>query len=1024
MCETRGIRRVASLVALVLFVCAQTFPASAATTSNSPAENLVFRSWGTEAGLPQNTVNTMVQTRDGYLWLGTREGLTRFDGVRFTVFGLGDGLQSVDVQVLLEDRQGTLWVGTSGGGLSRLIDGQIENVALPQRSLAGDSVQSLAEDAEGRLWVGTRAGLAVYQDGGFITNQAVLAVERAPVSALMRDRSGMMWIATSAFGLMQFDGRQAVESPGPVGNERIAAYCLLQDRAGNIWASVGNGTVLCRSAGQWHRYGQTNGLPFEYVTCMTEEPDGTIWAGSLDHGLYRFQDGYFSGIQQEDGLSASDIRCIKPDREGNLWVGTRTGGLNRLSRRKLVTYGLAQGLTNDFTRSVAETKDGELWVGTIGGGLYRGINGKFAATANEGAAPRHAFVSTVLARADGSVWFGANLGLFRCVSGEIKESFLNEPWLKQDGVTALCEDGKGGLWIGTSGSKLVHYQDGQFTLFPHRVARGVVTALAQQPDGFLWVGSDGGGLKRVRLGDEEVLSVTNGLVSHSIRTLYLDAAGSLWIGTTGGGLGRWRDNKLVSFTTRQGMGADTISQIIEDDDGDLWLGCSRGVFRVRKADLEKLAAGELSLINPRSYGLNEGMPVEECSSGFSPAGLKTRAGLLCFSTVKGLVLIDPRKQETDAAPPDVLLEEVRVNGRVQTVRSKAAMPKGDGSSPPLSAQSMDPQLLISIGGRDVEFDYTAISFIAPEKVRFRYTLAGLDAGWIEAGARRTAFYHAIPPGEYLLQVMVCSANSTWSKPTEVVAITVQPFLWETGWFRILAGMVVFGLLAAAVRLFERRRYKRRLARLEMQHAVERERLRISQDMHDHVGAMLTQVSMASDLGQTDSHSQPLLKGHFDRIGDQTRAAVQALDEIVWATNPKNDNLPRFVEYVGRFADECFEFSPIRCWQEVPTNLPNIPLRADERHNVFSAVKEAFNNVLKHSGATEVSLRIEVRDAELVLTVKDNGRGFVPEQVAPGSDGLENMRTRLAECGGRYELKSAPGQGTRVCFRFPLPTEKK
>ena len=996
------------------------FRVSAVTNSISPSEGLVFRSWGTDVGLPQNTVSAMVQTRDGYIWLGTREGLTRFDGVRFTVLGLSDGLQSVDVQTLLEDRKGTLWIGTSGGGLSRLVDGQIENVTLPQRSLAGDNVQSLAEDAEGRLWIGTRAGLAIYQDGVFVTNQAVEITERVPVTAMMRDRSGSMWIATSALGLMQFDGQQVVESRGPPGSERIAAYCLLQDQKGNIWASIGNGTVLYHYADEWHRYGQTNGLPFEYITCMAEEADGTIWAGSLDHGLYRFQDGYFAGVKPADGLSAGDIRCVKPDREGNLWVGTRTGGLNRLSRRKLITYGLAQGLTNDFTRSVAETPDGELWVGTIGGGLYRGVNGRFAGTADEGDAPRHAFVNSVLYRSDGSVWYGANLALFRCVGGEIKENFMKEPWLHLDGVSALCEDEKGGLWIGTTGSKLVHYEAGQFTVFPHRVARGTVTALAQQPDGSLWVGSDGGGLKRVRLGSEEILSVTNGLVSHAIRTLYLDSAGTLWIGTTGGGLGRWREGKVTSFTTKQGMGTDTISQIIGDNEGDLWLGCSRGIFRVRTADLEALASGQISLINPRSYGLNEGMPVEECSSGFAPAGLKTKSGLLCFSTVKGLVLIDPRKQETDAAAPTVILEDVRVNGHIQARHPKTIAGTNVDSLLAAGGQGAEPELTIPAGGRDIEFDYTAISFAAPDKIRFRYTLEGLGGGWIEAGSGRSAFYHAIPAGRYRFQVMVSSANSAWSKPTPLLIITVRPYLWESVWFRIVAGLCVLGLFAIAVRVVERRRYKRRLARLEMQHAVERERLRISQDMHDHIGAMLTQVSMASDLGQTDSHSQPLLRGHFDRIGDQARAAVQALDEIVWATNPKNDNLPRFVEYVCRFADECFEFSPIRCWQEVPTKLPNTPLRADVRHNVFSAVKESFNNVLKHSGATEVSLRIVVENSEVVLTVKDNGRGFVPEQTKPGSEGMENMKTRLVECGGHSDLKSSPGQGTVVNFYFPLP----
>jgi signal transduction histidine kinase len=453
------------------------------------------------------------------------------------------------------------------------------------------------------------------------------------------------------------------------------------------------------------------------------------------------------------------------------------------------------------------------------------------------------------------------------------------------------------------------------------------------------------------------------------------------------------------------------------------LGCSHGIFRVSKTELEELAAGKRRQINPRRFGLNEGMPVEECSSGFCPAGLRTRSGLLCFSTVKGLVLMDPRKQETDLPPPNVLLETVQIGGRNRLLAAESPGDSPDSAGAASADLSALPHLTASAADSDIEFNYTAIRFAAPERLRFRYRLKGLNESWIEAGTRRSATYPSIPAGEYAFQVMVCAANSGWSQPVSLAAITIQPRLWQRGWFQVLAGLTILSLLGAVIRVVERRRYKRRLARLEMLHAVERERLRISQDMHDHVGAMLTQVSMASDLGQTDSHEQPLLKGHFGRIGDQARAAVRALDEIVWATNPKNDNLPRFAEYICRFCDECFEYSAIRCWQEVPTNLPNLPLRADVRHNVFSALKEAFNNVLKHSGATEVSLRLERLDSEVRLTVKDNGRGFVPGTTAVGEDGLGNMRARLAECGGRMELHSAPGQGTIVRLRFPLPGEK-
>ncbi|MGO8930452.1 MAG: two-component regulator propeller domain-containing protein [Limisphaerales bacterium] len=1001
----------ASTSALGLFLLRAV--ATVAATNPPPiGEGLVIRAWGTGAGLPQNTVNAIAQTPDGYLWLGTRDGLARFDGVRFTVFSLRDSLQSVEIQTLYVNRKGTLWIGTSGGGLSRWVKGRIENVTLPHELVAPDTVTAFAEDAAGRLWIGTVAGLSLWQDDRFVEIPELATLARASVRALRCDRSGGMWIATGSRGLYEFRGQRLAESQGPPGNERIAAYCLLEDSGSNLWASVGNGTVLCRRAGKWGSYTQTNGLPFAFVTCLAQESGGTLWAGSLDDGLYYFQGGRFIALRKEQGLLANDIRSLYPDREGNLWVGTRTGGLNRLSRRKVLSYGAAQGLTNDYARGVAETADGTLWVATTGGGLSRWGPGGF-----EPIAPYYAFAESVLATRDGSLWWGAARGLLCWRDGQMSSSYTNETWVRSASVTALCEDGQGGLWVGTSEGRLVHSEDGKFVEFPLRVARGPITGLAQGANGELWVGSTAGGVQRIRLGSDVILSVRN-LPSQSIRTLYLDHDGSLWIGTAGGGLSRWRDGRVTTLTAQQGLGADTIVQIVEDDDGYLWLGCGRGILRVRKSALNELAAGTTTFIHPRAFGVNDGMPVEECSSGFSPAGLKTKSGMICFSTVKGLVLLDPHRQETSAPPPNVLLEEVLVDGKVRTSEARP-VGKPDRSTAESGDALPAREITIQPGGRELELHYTGISFGSPEKLRFRYRIQGLDRDWVEAGERRTAYYHHLAPGSYLFTVLACNADGVWSKDKPLLYLTVEPYVWESTWFRIVAAVGALGLLAGSARLVERRRYKRRLALLETRHAVERERLRISQDMHDDIGSILTQVSQLSDLGQSEGGAQPPARGLFERIGAQARAAVQALDEIVWATNPKNDNLPRFAEYVCRFADEFFEDTTVRCWQEVPTDLPNVPLRADLRHNVFLAVKEAFSNVLKHSRTTEVWLRLVLVDSRVSLEIEDNGLGFNPQQTSPGGNGLDNMQTRLAECGGEAEILSHPGKGTKLRFGFPL-----
>jgi len=980
----------------------------------SLASSPIIRSWGTEAGLPQNTVTSMVQSPDGYLWLGTRDGLARFDGVRFKVFTLESGLPNVDISCLFEDRQGVLWIGTYGGGLCRLRQGRIETVSDPGHHPGSDAITCLQEDATGRLWVGTAGGLRFFRDGKWAEDASCAGLPESSITCLRRSGDGAtMWIASVTSGLMSYREGHLDPCPGPTGHEKIFAQSLLEDSQCRLWAGIGNGMVLCREKGRWRIFSETNGLPFAYITSLAEDPGGTIWAGSLDDGLYRFDGARFNVIRKTDGLSAEDIRSLYCDPEGNLWVGTRTGGLNCLSKRHLLAMAGAQGLTDDFTRSVAETVDGTLWVGTIGGSLYQGGLSGFHPFRPDPVGPliyHYAHVDSVLAMPDGSLWWGSAGGaLMRWKNNRLANCFTNEPWLRNASVTALQNDHHDGIWIGTSGGQLLHWQEGHFTALAQQPARAAITSLAVEADDSVWIGSLGGGVKRIQAGGEEVLSILHGLPSASIRTLHLDADGALWIGTTGGGLSVWRKGQLTSFSSSQGLTMRTVSQIVEDDCGFLWMGCNSGIFKVKKKDLLDCADGRLAYVHSRSFGINDGMWATECSGGFCPAGLKTQSGLICISTVRGLVFLNPNEPGDDTAPPQVLLEEVLVNGRVQ----EPVTAGGNAGSPPA------PRIIIPPGIHDLALHYTAIHFSAPEKIGFRYRLEGWDRGWSEVFARRTAYYQYIPPGEYTLHLQACNADGVWGSQDTTLAVTALPFFWETTWFRattLLAGSL---LMAGMLWGLLRHRYRRRLARLQTLNAIERERLRIAKDMHDQIGGMLTQMSQLSDLGLNEMEDPSLLRNRFERIGNRARVAVQSLDEIVWATNPKNDNLASFAEYVSRFSDEFFECTRIRCWQEVPATLPPLPLRTDVRHNVFLAVREAFNNALKHSQGTEVWLRMKLDHRRVTLDIEDNGCGFTPGQVAPGGNGLGNMRTRLAEDGGETVVISAPGRGTCIRFIFTV-----
>lgn len=991
---------------------------------NFSDQGFVIRCWGTEAGLPQNTVMTITQTRDGYLWLGTMAGLARFDGVRFKVFGLSDGLPSLQVRTLFEDANGNLWIGTVGGGLCRMRNGKIERVR--GESVSGDeTISSITADTNGRLWIGSTEGLLLWENDRLFRDEAFASLRRDFIRALLPGRNGSMWISAGSSLYLWQEGKLTAEA-GPDPDLNISPYCLLEDRQGNIWASIGNGKVLCRQPdGVWKRYDQTLGLPFAYVTSLAEDAKGVVWAGSLDAGLYYFEAGRFHQLPAKAGLSDSAVRSLFPDREGNLWVGHRTSGLDRLTASKLVTLGADLGLTNDYVRTVAETSDGQLWLGTTGGGIYRTEAGRLLTLTNTTYNTYYPFVEAVVATRDGSIWWGGSGSLLHWRDGQIVEAFTATPqtwtpnsitldWLFNTGASALLElDSGAGFWVGTTLGRVIRFENGQSQMLTNRFGRGAVTSFIQEPDGALWIGSLAGGLSRLQNGVVTFYSAKDGLHSSHIRALHRSADGVLWIGTGGGGLVRFKDGKFQSFGSQQGLGDDTVSQILEDDQGNLWLGCNRGIFRVRRMELEELADGHRKFVHPQAFGANAGMLAEECTGGSFPTACKLKSGKLAFATVKGVVIIDPRLQEFDSSPPAVVLEEVRADRNTLPLEYSTTT-KGSEKS-----------LIVTIppGSRDCEFHYTGLSFRAPERVRFRFKLSDVDTDWVEADNRRVAYYNPLRPGSYKFHVTACNAAGIWSDQEAVLSVIVLPHFWETRWFRVLIGLTILGLLVGGATTLVRRRYKRRLAILELQNAVARERLRISQDMHDQIGGILTRVSILTDVGQ-DENEEPAVREQFERIGGNVRTAVQGLDEIVWATNPRNDNLPQFADYVGRFADEWFEGTKVRCWHDLPHDLPNLPLRADLRHNVFLAIKEACHNVLKHSGATEVWLRLTVKESRVAVEIEDNGHGFNPDKVSSGGNGLGNMTSRLEENGGRAFIMSAPGKGTivRLTFLIMLPKQ--
>ncbi len=991
-----------------------------------------FRSWQREQGLPQNSIRALAQTSDGYIWAGSDEGVMRFDGVRFSSFGFREKLRSGPVRTLLGDSHGALWIGSVGGGLIRWQDGQFTTYTMRDQ-LPSETITVLAESSAGQIWVGTEAGLAVWEDGRLASMTEAKGFAGKAITALFKDRHGSMWVGVAGMGIFQFVGGKFMPlTDGSVEGLLQDSHCLLVDQAGRIWVGAGDDYVICHEGAEWRRYRIPRHLARPYVSALAEEPDGTVWAGSVSEGLFQFKDGKLNVMDASSGLSDNLIESLLIDREGKLWVGT-DAGLNRLRRKPLISFGQnEEGLGYGAVQGLTEIAPEAIWAGKPSDGLFR-REGKNFNRVMPGGFPRGTpQVNSLLTVRDGSCWAACSHGLLHFKDPKASPNDAKPFALAGLDVISLAEDRDGGVWAGTRDGRLWRLREENWIEQTNPWQKHAITAIVQDKDDSMWIGTEGDGIYRLKAEMHERLGKEGGgLLSDLIRTLYLDAQGALWIGTAGGGLSRYREGHIKTFTTSEGLPDDTISQILEDDAGRLWLGSNRGIACVSKSELEQFSAGKIPGVYPQVYGLAEGMLSEECTGGFCPAGLKTKSGRLWFATLKGIVAVDPRTPAMDSPAPTVVIEEVLMDGmpvnefRGQKSGTMARAENIESREPELKPLSIPP------GKHRLELRYTGMSFDAPERVRFRYRLEGLDPDWVEAGeqgTRRTASYSYVPPGDYQFRVIACNSDGVWNETGANLALKVFPHIWQAKWFIGLAALGLLLSVGSTARLLEKAKGQRRLRHLEQEQALERERARIARDLHDDLGSSLTRISLLSGLARADKDHPAQVEAHINKISQSAEQTVRALEEIVWAVRPGSDSLQSLVEYIAHFANELFEGDSARCRLDLPHNLPARTLPPDMRHNIFLVVKEALTNALKHASAKEVRVQAKARGDTLEILVQDDGRGFVAE-FPPGEgkrNGLGNMRRRAESMGGKLELVSAPGKGTavRLTVNFPPSTKSE
>jgi ligand-binding sensor domain-containing protein/signal transduction histidine kinase len=990
------------------------------------SEDFTIRRWTTDDGLPQNRISGLAQTPDGYIWIGTWFGLVRFDGIRFTVFNRYNtaSLRSDEISALTVAPDGALWMGTREG-LVRLHDGSWKHFD-GRDGLPPGGVWDLAFDQAGTLWISCDEQRVGHFPGKEFTPIHWRYIQEVPSRQLVLLPDGTMSVATPR-GLALLPGANKLAYPF---HSVLAGSGFQGER---IVLKNGEDGIWCASrTNLWHEL--PTGFssiwrartPEVFLDRLFREKNGTLWVGIQNSGLHRFNQLKLEPIKLMEGPRPPSVGPFLEDREGSLWVGT-DAGLFQLRRNAIKSITQADGLPDDEVWSVAPGPDKTIYCATRAG------PGRIHKWHRPESLKVELFAGTrcITASAFGAVWMnGQSNGEVNLI--EFSDPRVKRHWLRNEYVTALYLDREDRLWVGTSHG-------------PHCIAGGKEENLPGLPsseisfsleahDRSMWFGTKRAGLYRWKNGALRRFTVRDGLADDFVIALYEDADGVLWIatanglsrffsgqGTDGGRIatvvadagssrpepGKMGPPSFFNFTTRHGLFDNQINHILEDQHGFLWFSSNRGIFRIARAELNAVAAGKRSEVGCAVYGTADGMVSSETNGEHQPAGCKADDGRLWFPTTKGLVVIDPGDLSTNEVSPAVVIEQVKVDKNLiygeesasSRLRERIRLPPG--------------------AARMLEFDYTANSFVAAEKVRFKVILEGHEDNWrLLDSSERKAFYANLRPGNYRFRVKACNNHGIWNERGAEFAFSLAPKFIQTPWFPAVCALSLLAVSGGFA--FWRLRWQRRLLLAEQNTTLERERSRIAQDLHDDLGSALTGLALEADVAQKNSGRAD---GHaLKRIASGSRALADRMREVVWAINPKCDSADHLAGFFAHYAEDYLSSAGLRCRFELPTEIEHVSLHSEVRYQLFAAFKEALHNVVRHARACVVAITINVAGGVLRIEVQDDGRGLEPMKLgqnASAGDGLENMRHRLASVGGEAKIEFSEGSGTRVILSISL-----
>jgi ligand-binding sensor domain-containing protein/signal transduction histidine kinase len=948
----------------------------------------VHSTWRTDEGLPLNAITRILETRDGYLWIGSQNGLARFDGVRFAVFDNTNTTALPDnwISDLVEDRQGTLWIATSHGGLTYLRDGRFAHL----NGMGNRAAQTLAVDADGSVWVGGAGGLAHLSNGKVIKSYTTTeGLSGNQIRRVLVDKDRSIWIATNGGLSHLVAGRmESYSKKDGLPNNDVLDLHLGAD--GTLRVKTENAETSRWVHGHFESW-KIPGVPGPDVRDMLEDRNGNLWIAGATEGLWRVNGQRVDQFTIKDGLSSETVACLYEDKDGNLWAGTDGGGLERFRDGSITTFAKEEGLSTDSARAVLEDSAGDIWI-----------------TTSTGLNQLHGNHIRVFTTADGlptnDVWplwedhqqnllIGTlNKGLVQMAPGTAIRKFSAHDSIPAHLDTAILKDSAHQLWTASSRVGLTRYADGQKTALSK--ANGLLSnslfALTEGAKGTIWIATSDG-LNSIHEGRIQNYPATDGPLDAWVVTLLFDSRNILWIGTLERGLFRFEGGRFTHYSTSQGLADNTIGSILEDTSGNLWISSNKGISRLDRGDLNAVANGTRTTVKPVVFGKADGMKSSDMNSGTQPSAWRGRDGRLWFSTTRGIVVIDPAHLSFNGRPLSTRVEGLLAD----EINVDLAMP-----------------VRLAPTTRRLEIRYTAPNLSSPERTRFRYRLDGFDEQWVAGGAQRVAQYTNLSPGHYTFRVGARVEGGSWSTQEAALHFDLDPQFYQTWWFRLLCAFSGLTLVWAAYRL--------RVGWLHARTAVLEERQRIASEIHDSLAQGLSGI-----IFQNEAALYSMPPGDAStRVTTALNLAKSSLDSArysVWDLSPPVLDQKSLVESIPFMARQLSN-GRVESLEISFTGLV-WSLRPEANHHIVMIAQEAISNAIQHGHAHTIAIKVTYAPDSLQMSVADDGSGFTPNAAAlPGARGygMRNMRHRAKRLGATLDVSSEVGKGTQIELSVPRP----